>query len=163
MKLEIEVDDTTGQPKDLPDAIKKHVDGLVDAGFKVRHGELRTKIEKELSGRGGDVSEAERARLKSLEEEVERHRIADAERKADYEKAQKIREDAEAKREDERKKDLDIRQQEITRRDGRLREMARGERSRLRRRRSGLVTKASPNSPCCWAPTSTSMPTSCPS
>jgi hypothetical protein len=32
MKLEIEVDDTTGQPKDFPDAIKKHVDGLVTAG-----------------------------------------------------------------------------------------------------------------------------------
>jgi hypothetical protein len=127
-KLEIEIDDTTGQPKELPDALKKHVDSLVDLGFKARHTELRTKIEKDLAGnRTGDVGEAERARLKALEEEVERHRIADAERKADYEKAQKIREEADAKREDERKKDLETRQQEITRRDSRLREMARGE------------------------------------
>lgn len=126
--LQIEIDDTTGLPKELPDALKKHVDGLVDTGFKARHAELRTKLEKELAAtRGADPTEAERARLKALEEEVERHRLADAERKADYDKANKIREDAEAAREAERKKADDARDGELKRRDGRLREMARGE------------------------------------
>lgn len=132
-KIELEIDDTTGAPKDLPEALKKHVDALVstgvDAGFKARHKELRTSIEKELTEKrgGGEQSEAERARLKSLEEELERHRIADAERKADYEKAQKIREEAEAKREEERAKAVAEKDKEISRHAGRLRDMARGE------------------------------------
>lgn len=128
-KLEIEIDDATGQPKELPDALKKHVDGLVDVGFKARHAELRTKLEKELTEklRTGDGTEAERAKLKALEEELERHRIAEAERKKDYETAQKIREEAEAKREEERKAKEAEKDKEITRRDGRLREMSRSE------------------------------------
>jgi len=130
-KLEIEIDDTTGQPKEIPEALKKHVDGLVDVGFKNRHSEMRSKLEKEFSekykGGGGEPSEAEKARIKAIEEENARHRTAEAERKADYEKANKIREEAEAAREAERKKADDERTKEITRRDTRLREMARGE------------------------------------
>jgi hypothetical protein len=126
--IQIEVDDATGLLKELPEALKKHTDALVDAGFKARHKELRTAIEKELGGlRGGEPSETERARLKALEDEVERHRIADAERKADYEKAQKIREDAEAAREAERQKATAEKDKELDRRTGRLKDMARGE------------------------------------
>jgi hypothetical protein len=51
-KLEIELDDATGQPKDLPDALKKHVDSLVtagvDKGFKARHAELRATNSKRI-------------------------------------------------------------------------------------------------------------------
>jgi hypothetical protein len=133
-KLEIEVDDATGLPKELPEALKKHVDTLVtsgvDKGFKARHAELRTQLEEELTkklGKGGELTETERARVKALEEELERHRIADAERKKDYDAAQKIREEAEAKREAERKQAEEAKDKEITRRDGRLREMARSE------------------------------------
>lgn len=129
-KLEIEIDDATGQPKELPDALKKHVNTLVDTGFKARHAELRTTLEKELTDKlkgSGGLSEAERERMKALEEENSRHRQSEAERRADYEKANKIREEAEAAREKERQAEAEKRQQEITRRDGRLREMARGE------------------------------------
>jgi hypothetical protein len=127
--FQIEIDDATGQPKEMPEALKKHVDTLVDTGFKARHKELRTSLERELEGKrgAGDVGEAERARLKALEEEVERHRIADAERKADYEKAQKIRDEAEAKREEERQKATAEKDKELERRTGRLKDMARGE------------------------------------
>lgn len=131
--LQIEIDDTTGQPKEIPDALKKVIDAQiaqgVDTGFKARHAELRTKLEAELAAKNtsGTASEADRARLKALEEELDRHRIADAERKADYDKAQKIREEADKKRDDERAAKDAERDKEITRRDGRLREMARTE------------------------------------
>jgi hypothetical protein len=128
-KLEIEIDDTTGSPKEIPDALKKHVDSLVDAGFKARHTELRTKLEKDFAEKykPGTGDPSERERLKLLEDENQRFKTAEAERRAEYEKALKIREEADAKREEERQKAADEQTKELTRRDARLRDMARSE------------------------------------
>lgn len=128
-KVEIEIDDTTGQPKELPDALKKHVDGLVDIGFKARHAEMRTKLEKELTEKlktsGNDPVLAEQ--LKTLRDENERYKIADLEQQKRYDEADKLRKEREDARLKDHQKELDTKQQEVTKRDGRLREMSRGE------------------------------------
>jgi hypothetical protein len=128
--VQIEIDEATGQPKDLPEALKKHVDGLVDAGFKARHAALRTDLEKQFAEKykpAPTLDATERERLKLLDDENQRFKTAEAERKAEYDKALKIREEAEAKREDERKRAADVTAKELARRDQRLRELARDE------------------------------------
>lgn len=122
--LEVEFDEATGKIGTLPEPLQKFVDGLIDQ----RHGKLRSELAdlqaKVKSGTGDNV---DRERLKALEDEVNRHRTADAERKSEYDKAIKIREEAEAKRDEERNKELEKANGELARRDGRLREMARSE------------------------------------
>lgn len=127
--LQIELDDTTGQPKELPDALKKHVDTLiaqgVDKGFKARHAELRTQLEKELKASGGDPVVAEK--LKTLEEENQRFKLDELERQKKYDEAEQLRKEREEKRQQDHQKELTAREQEIQRRDNRLRETARTE------------------------------------
>lgn len=129
MKLELELDDATGQPKELPEPLKKYVDSLVDTGFKSRHAELRTKLEKEVSDKlkasSGDPVVTEK--LKSLQEENERFRIAELEQQKRYSEAEELRKQREDNKLKEHLKELESREKEIQRRDARLREMTRSE------------------------------------
>lgn len=123
--LEIEYDEATGKIGTLPEPLQKFVDSMINQ----RNGETRKKIEAELADKYKTAAPdaAERERLKLLEDENQRYKTADAERKAEYEKALKIREEAEQKREAERAAKDAEREKEIQRRDGRLRDMARTE------------------------------------
>lgn len=127
MPLEIEYDEATGKIGALPEPLQKFVDNLINQ----TGGKLRAKIEADVEAKYADklkgVDPAERERLKLLEEENSRFKTSEAERKAEYEKALKIREEAEAKREEERKKADDLRSKELDRRDARLRDMAKNE------------------------------------
>ncbi len=124
MPLEVEFDEATGKIGTLPEPLQKMVDGLIGQAHK----NLRTEIDTLKKAQSvGSVDAAERERLKALEDENNRFRTADAERKAEYEKALKIREEAEAKRDEERKKELEKIHGDVKRRDDRLREMARTE------------------------------------
>lgn len=127
--LTIEYDEASGKIGTLPDPVQKMVDGLINQAHKTLRtqiADLETKL-KTGGGGGGGGGAADLERLKALEDENSRFKTADAERKAEYDKALKIREEAEAKREEERKKELEKATGEVTRRDTRLREMARSE------------------------------------
>lgn len=122
--IEVEYDETTGKIGTLPEPLQKFVDGLINQ----THRTLRQQVaDLETKVKTGGEGIAERERLKALEEENHRFKTAEAERKAEYEKALKIREEADAKREEERKREIEKTQQELHRRDGRLREMAKNE------------------------------------
>lgn len=126
-KLEIEIDDATGSFKELPEPLKKHIDGLADAGFKARHAELRTNLEKQFAEKykpATTIDAADRERLNLLEDENQRFKTVEAERKAEYDKALKIREEADAKREDERQKAGAEKDKELQRQRARLLEVS---------------------------------------
>jgi hypothetical protein len=164
--FQIEIDDATGAPKDLPDALKKHVDALVDTGFKARHAELRTKVEKELGERhrgGNELSESERARIKALEEETSGFQIAEAERKKPT--TRRPRRSGKTRRPSattSARPRTPKRTRKFRGATSRLRDMARSEIASPPKR-WGRATSPSTNSPSSWAPISTSMPTSSPS
>lgn len=127
MALEIEYDEATGKIGTLPEPVQKFVDSLINqTGAKLRK-TITEDVEKQYAEKLKGVDPAERERLKLLEDENNRFKTADAERKAEYDKALKIREEAEAAREKERAKTDETRQKEIERRDARLRDMARSE------------------------------------
>lgn len=125
--LEVEFDEATGKIGSLPEPLQKFVDRLINE----TGGKLRTTIEKDVEAKYADklkaVDPVEREKLALLQDENQRFKIAEQERKAEYEKALKLREEAETAREVERNKALDLTKAEITRRDARLREMARNE------------------------------------
>jgi len=125
--LEVEFDEATGKIGTLPEPLQKMVDGLIGQSHKTLRTQI-TELETKLkAGTGGGTNAAEIERLKALEDENNRFKTADLERKAEYDKALKIREEAEANREKERQKELEKASGEVKRRDERLREMARSE------------------------------------
>lgn len=127
MALEIEYDEATGKIGTLPDPLQKFVNNLIDQSHKGLRQQV-TDLESKIKGAGtGGLDAAERERLKAIEDENHRFKTQEAERKAEYDKALKIREEAEAGRDKERQQELDKSKAEVTRRDGRLREMARSE------------------------------------
>lgn len=73
-----------GSVKELPEALQKHLDGIVSR---------RLKEDRERRSRTPDPVETER--LKTLEQEVEQYRLKDAEGQKNYEEALRIREQRE--------------------------------------------------------------------
>jgi hypothetical protein len=125
--LEVDYDETTGKIGTLPEPIQKFVDRLIaETGGKLR-ATITKDVETQYAEKLKAVDPVEREKLQIALDENGRFKIAEQERKAEYEKALKLREEAETARETERNKALDATKVEITRRDVRLREMAKNE------------------------------------
>lgn len=118
--LQIEVGDDGKIAGDLPDALKTHVQAQIDAtrkevsqkafdeGFQKGNAKKADELKPHL------IDPAERERLKTLEQENEKLKIADLERDKKYEEANKIREDR-------HNKELAEKNEAITKREGKLR------------------------------------------
>jgi hypothetical protein len=114
-KIEVEIGDN-GDIGTLPDPIQKFLDGRINDAFK-RGAE---KVEKELKEKGA-LTEVERQKLKSLEEENSRHQEAEAKRNGEHQKAIEIAEKRHADAIRDRDEKLTARDAEIARRTDRLR------------------------------------------
>jgi hypothetical protein len=88
----------------LPDALQKHLDGIVSR-----------RLAEDRSRRSKTPDPVESERLKTLEQEVEGYRLRDAEAQRKYEDAIAIREERERKERDRYQAEIDRRTQRIQR------------------------------------------------
>jgi hypothetical protein len=123
--LNIEVGEDGKIAGDLPDPLKAHLQSQIDAEASKRAKEASDKAFNEGFAKGNAkkaeelrpyiVDPAEKERAKSLEQELEKLKIADLERDKKYEEANKIREERHAK-------DLSEAADRVKTRDGKLRQ-----------------------------------------
>lgn len=116
-EVTIEIDDTTGDIKTLPEQVQKFLDARINDAFK----RGAQKVEKELGGKVMDP--AERERLKLLEDENARFKEEKALAEKNYEEARRLQEERLAKIAAEKDATIAATQAEIARRDGRLKSM----------------------------------------
>jgi hypothetical protein len=125
--LEVEYDEATGKIGTLPEPVQRFVDRLIaETGGKLR-ATITKDVETQYAEKLKAVDPVEREKLQIALDENQRFKISEQERKAEYEKALKLREEGEAARDVERNKALEATKLEITRRDARLRDMAKNE------------------------------------